>query len=317
MMADQVRKAPLRIATRVYGKVIICGEHSVVYGGGAVGMPLKDSFLDLQIRPSDRAYHELKINGDVISSSVSSLIDDAFRELQVDPFPVTIFGQSSLSPGAGLGASAALSVGVLRLVRAIAKKPKKLSERDIPILANRLERRFHGQPSGLDTTIVSQDRVIFFAKGRTPLWIKCIPAKVGRKSLPWCFALIDTGSRASTKIMVQRASPFFRGAAGRARIKEFNQCCRRVCEGFALGEMRLVAQGMKRSGELLEDVGVVTEAQKEVIESSYSCGVLASKITGSGGGGYVLALLDPACVDESIARLVDCYGEKNIKKFTY
>lgn len=296
--------APVRsdASARAAGKIILVGEHAVVYGARAIAIPLLSKSMNLRIY-TDRILTnspkiKFHIGGKPVNEQLIEMVLEAFEVLGIAPFNISIDGQSSLMLGAGVGSSASLCVSLLRglsQVCGILLTPARLSQ-----LANRLERRFHGNPSGLDTSVVALEQAILFERGRDAEAI-CVNRPKG-SNLPWCFVLLDTGVRSPTINMVRKAEPWFKANASSV-ISSFNEVTTNAARALREGDSNLLAEAMTASHKLLSEAGVVTEAVSHVVEAALRHGALAAKVTGAGGGGCVLALLPAKLCDSSIAAL--------------
>ncbi len=294
------------------GKVILVGEHSVVYGTPAVAMPLADMRIEFSghFLPNDQP-NRVEINGQDATSEAAELIALAFKLLSVEPRPVSISGQSNLIIGAGLGSSATLCVGILRTILALTGYQLNASE--LAAFANRMEERFHGNPSGLDAAVVASEKVIKFKRGGSPIPIQVAPicARKGRSD-HWRFAIIDSGERASTKDMVELASTFFLAPENANALKEFERLTELAVHGLETGSIDDLATAMNESGSLLAKTGVLTTRLSAIIEQAKEIGCLAAKITGAGGGGCVIALLHPLGWQEQIEQLKNIYSPYSV-----
>src|SRR5262249_38625582 len=129
---------------RAGGKVILLGEHAVVYGrsAGATGLPIGAEGeaaggggpAVLSDRPSLTA-----------DPPVRELVAQAASLLGLAPSRIVLRVRSELPPGRGLGSSAALAVATLR-----ALAPTRLDRSTELDAGRRLEAVFHGTPSGID-----------------------------------------------------------------------------------------------------------------------------------------------------------------------
>jgi mevalonate kinase len=238
------------------------------------------------------------------------VVSDALNLLNIAPFPLSIVGHTKLPVGAGLGSSAALSVVVLKALASSLQLD--LWESDLARFANQLEARFHGTPSGLDTTVVAYERCICFQRTEQGI----APADIvvrSRPGLPWRFALIDSGIRASTLPMIRIAAPYFSGFQAERRIERFDRISGQVQIGLEKGDLSAVADGMNEAARLLKKTGIVTDLLDEIVTKSKKTGVLAAKTTGAGGGGFVLTLLDPQRdLPEQLKSLKQMFGEQSV-----
>ena len=309
------------------GKAIIVGEHAVVYGAEAVAIPVTSLVTELTMTPSQHDYR-LQLGSLPLSSSLRSqdslplsssmplsrqhlqhlkeVVFDAFKVLQIHPFPLSLKFRSNSLMGAGLGSSAALSVALIRLLGEWAGR--KLTDFQVARLANYLERRFHGNPSGLDTAVSACAAPILFQKNRRPQKINIAPLANGR--YPWQFVLIDSGVRASTLAMINRALPWFQRE--RDSLKIFSQQARMVAKALARGKFEPVAMAMNRVDTMLRAAGVTTAHLIDIIDSVKALGVPAAKSTGAGGGGCVLSLLHPQRAQEQLQKIKHIYGTEHV-----
>ncbi len=310
---DRTSNEPQPVHEKAYGKTIIVGEHAVVYGARAVAMPVFSVQMHVDLlphyAPKNREQSPLirvTLGGRSVTSHLRGVVDEAFACLGIGPFDLDLDGHSSVLVGAGLGSSASLCVVVLR---AIAKSiGMELSRCDLATKANQLEKRFHGNPSGLDTAVVAWEEVINFQRGKFPTAVPIKSPIVG----PWHFAVIDSGARSSTLEMVQLVAPYFRGSEGEKRLHLFDDLAQVVETGLASGNVSMVTGAMDEVGSHLVSAGIVNGPLADVIRVARECGALAAKVTGAGGGGCALALLDPKKSSTQLASLKSRLGAHRV-----
>lgn len=295
------------------GKAIIVGEHAVVYGAQAVAIPITSLVTELDLTVGrDRCRLTLG-NLPLLSRQrlqhLKEVVFDAFKILQITPFPFEMNFRSNSLMGAGLGSSAALSVALIRLLSGWVGR--QMSDSQVARLANYLELRFHGNPSGLDTAVVACRTPILFQKDR--LLQKITVSKIA-DNYPWRFALIDSGVRAPTLAMVKKAVPYFQKQS--KRLTEFSRCARQVARALALGKISPVAEAMTIVDYMLREAKITTDHLIDIIDEVKSFGVLAAKSTGAGGGGCVLALLNPKQATEQLQTIRTAYGTHNVYEVT-
>lgn len=294
--------APRPVTADATGKAILVGEHAVVHGAKAVAMPLLSMQMGVRLTPLGEYSPpriRVMLGGRTVSDHLKGVIDEAFDALGIRPFSLEMEGTSSVLIGAGLGSSASLCIVVLKALAAATGKT--LTPTELATLGNRLERRFHGNPSGLDTAVVALEHVIAFRKGEPP-----VPTPVARpegRDKSWRFALLDSGARSSTIAMIQAAAPWFQAPEGAGRVRRFDALAEQLILGLKEGRPAPVAAAMNEAGELLREAGVVGPALESVIDAARAEGVLAVKSTGAGGGGCALALLDPERAEAQLAGL--------------
>jgi mevalonate kinase len=300
--------------SRACGKIIFSGEHAVVYGAKALAVPLISKQVHLKIYADPQVTATPKIRFNMaerpVHEELKAMVLEAFDVLSIGRFNVSMEGQSTLLLGAGVGSSASLCVAVLRglsKLTGVTLRPLEQAH-----LANQLERRFHGNPSGLDAAVVALEQPILFDRSNTAEPISALHIQKPRGArFPWTFALLDTGVRSHTIDMVKIAAPLFK-AQGMALIDEFNAVTSSTQLALESGDISLMAESIQESQRLLTSIGVVNDPIREVVDTAKSCGALASKVTGAGGGGCVLTLLQNDQCDAQIAKLRERLGNGRV-----
>ena len=312
-LAAQNPVAPIRnhAEARACGKVILSGEHAVVYGAKAIAVPLLSRFVTLKLFADQQVTAQPRIRfqlGDrPAHDQLKEMVIEAFDVLGIPRFHLSLEGHSTLMLGAGVGSSASLCVSVLRgLAQLIGKSttPAELARK-----ANQLERRFHGNPSGLDTAVVALEQAILFERGKDP---DVVPvSKPHGSRFPWTFVLLDSGVRSPTIGMVRAAEPFFKAQGSRV-IDAFDAVTIQCKTALETGNTTLMADAMTNAHELLGAAGVVTEPLTHLAQVAQNIGALATKVTGAGGGGCVLTLLKSEECDEQLTELREHIGAERV-----
>lgn len=195
---------------------------------------------------------------------------------------------SDLPVAAGMGSSAAVTVAVLRAVA------EHLGQQLAPEAASRLayevERHYHGQPSGIDNTVVALGAPIYYVRERPPSTIA-----VGA---PFTLVLADSGRPASTRELVAGVRQRWEAdpASYERLFDEIGaavEAGRTAIEGGRLAEL---GQLMTHNQLLLEQIGVSTPLLETLITAGLESGAWGAKLSGAGGGGLVLAVADAGLI---------------------
>lgn len=275
-----------------HGKVILLGEHAVVYGRHAIAGPVP---LAIRARVEDaqegvtlmipRWGIEQRLHRDVASSgsfqqSLVMILDTlgiADRPLHIEAFPC-------VPRAMGLGGSAALAVAVIRALDHHCKL--NLSEAAICQLAFECDTIAHGRASGIDTTVATYGRPLLYRRGDPPE----IRPLVLREPLPLVIGM--TGKESLTARMVARVHDAWkRNRALYERI--FDEIDALTMHALAaleahdlpqLGELMNICQGQ------LNALQVSSAQIEELVQLARDHGAVGAKLTGGGGGGSMIAL---------------------------
>lgn len=264
------------------GKVIITGEHSVVYGHKAVLSALHLG-VTCAVQPI------IKNVGDGVAGGVSPTIDSYLhhilqlctRELKVPDLEKILRPQltSTLPAKSGLGSSAAVAAAVITAV--FAYYHRSLDQHALYQLVLEAEQYIHGRSSGADPSIVVYGGSLVFQQGvATPL--------AGDFLSRQTFALLDSGpATESTGEMVRLVADHPQREQLIAAIAGLSEA---IAEQLAQGVYPVAL--IRENHLLLVQLGVVSDAAVALIEQLWQVGVVA-KITGAGGrtsgSGYIVA----------------------------
>lgn len=282
------------------GKVILLGEHGVVYGHAALAAPITRGVRAWGV-PAAHPGLELP---DALSKGHRAALERAFaRGLAAAGHPgVLVSLESDLPLSMGLGSSAALSVAVAQvLVQSKTGKPPKPAQVERVALA--MEREFHGTPSGVDHTTSARGAMVLFRKGKARVITSRKPVRV-------LVALV--GERPATKATVGALRE--RQAKWPKRYQrlfaEIGALALEGAEAVAKSDLPRLGDLMNMNHGLLSALGLTSEGIDSMVHRLRRAGALGAKLTGAGGdGGAVIGLFPEP--EPTVARLrlqgVDCF----------
>jgi mevalonate kinase len=258
------------------GKVILLGEHSVVFGVPAIASAIERR-LEVRVWIEEGAAASA-------DQKLERAVAVAAQNLDLDPASLRVDVASEIPPACGLGSSAALS---LALVRALASlSGRRMSAEEVRGQASRVEDVFHGTASGVDVAASASEGVVWFERSNPPRVEPLRPAR------PVDLVVGLSGDPRSTSGPVSRLRerhakrPELYGrlfdVAG-----DLVRAGRDALEGAdweTLGALMDTAQG------LLNAFGVSTPTLERMVAVARSAGALGAKLSGAGGGGVIIAL---------------------------
>jgi len=277
-----------------FGKVILLGEHAVVYGSAAIVLGI-DRGATARAWPETEGVSRLAIgSADPVTSDGDSDLARAFAALleacEVTS-PVRVLAETELPAGAGLGCSAALGVAVARALDAYMGRALR-SAGDVSRAARAWEAVFHGNPSGVDAAAAARGGCLFFRKeGPDGASIKHI-----RLCAPLSLAIGHSGQSSSTRAMVEQVADLHKKKPAivdrsMAAIDSLVQNARLALEA---GDLVGLGRLMNLNQMLLSGLLLSTEEIETMCRLARDAGALGAKLTGSGGGGCVVALAEDA-----------------------
>lgn len=286
------------IAASAPGKIILFGEHAVVYGRPAIAIPLSEVQAQATLVPGEvragfrilapdlgRDYDLAQASAD---DPLAAIIQATLRYLTQENAPAATLNVSSTIPlGRGLGSGAAISTAIVRVIGQFFNQ--SLPPAEVSALVYEVEKLYHGTPSGIDNTVVAFEQPVYFVKGR--------PIQRMRVSQPLTLVVGDTGVVAPTHTVVgdlrrrwqvepERYEGYFDevGAiVNQARI---------AIERGSLGQMA-IGELMNENQELLETLGVSSPELNRLVEAAREAGAVGAKLSGAGWGGNMIALAWP------------------------
>lgn len=274
------------------GKVILLGEHAVVYGVPALAVGI-DRGARACAYGQDEGPSRLVIGGWNVSVQPDESHDlaRAFRSMldAASPMrPCTVDVETDLPPGGGLGCSAAIGVAIARAIDPHA------SADGVQALAMAWEQVFHGNPSGIDAAVSARGGCILFRKG-DPI----DPVRV-RGSLQLCIG--NSGVPSSTRAMVDGLARL--RERKRDLVDESFEAIRALVQNGRLaieaGDRGALGRLMDLNQMLLGGLFLSTPELEHMCGLAREAGAHGAKLTGAGGGGCAVALVPTRATADAV-----------------
>ena len=279
------------------GKIILFGEHAVVYGRHALAVPIVDAVRAAVMRCDKSTTLTVKEWGlhSVVSSSSTDGIDAAvnliLEELGVGGENFNINVSSSLPRGMGLGSSAALAVAITRAVAQCSGR--EVDDERVNAIAFACEKLAHGTPSGIDNTLSCYGEPMLF-QNTGSLEIQTLRLE---ENPP----LVIGFSHAAGPTHEQVAGVRARFEQDRKRydllFDQIDEISRTGAEALVARQYDVLGRSMNVCHGLLNAIEVSTPDLENMIAVARKNGAMGAKLTGAGGGGSIVALC-PGTEDE-------------------
>lgn len=287
------------------GKIILFGEHAVVYGQPALAVPVNQVQATASVSPLPSGEgpgvrgeilikaRDLKRRYTLSAAGANDPLALAIRltfeylQLPITNNPLTVTITSTIPRASGLGSGAAVCTAIVRAIAAHFNAP--ISNAQVSAIVFETEKLLHGTPSGIDNTVIAYNQPVWFIKGQPPE-----PFSVAQ---PFHLLIADTGIASPTKITVGEVR-----AAWEKEPEKYNALFEEigaiVCEAReaivgAVREPPLLGPLMRRNHELLRALNVSSEELDNLINAATHAGALGAKLSGGGRGGNMLALVTP------------------------
>ena len=303
-------------------KVILFGEHSVVYGHSAVALPLKNLRMRATVVRCNSATSVTSVTSATSAtgestpdpdsrvtlscldftgklsdipprfSSIRAAIREALKFAKWHGEPLHVTTKSDFPPERGLGSSAAAAGAVIRAI--LDYYGARASDDELFELTQAAERVAHGCSSGLDATATSASWPVRFKCGEFSRMDICMRA--------W-LVLADSGCKGMTRSTVEglRARLDAQPDKVGAQLDNLGAIAAEAEVDLALGRAESMGARMTRAHKILADLGVSTPQLDKLVRVACEHGALGAKLTGGGGGGCVIALADTAAAAERIS----------------
>ena len=277
------------------GKIILFGEHAVVYGRPALAVPVTQIHVDVEIMDSPRlgiwieapAVHlQAELNTLPSDHAIASVIHNFLFLSRVSRFPdLEIKIMSTIPVASGLGSGAAVTVALTRALAAHLNHA--MADEEVNAFTYEIEKLHHGTPSGIDNTVVTYARPVYFVKGE--------PIEIFKVGAPFTVVIADTGISAPTKESVGDVRRLWMNDRSRwetifDKIGEISYTARRAIEA---GKPELLGELMNENHAVLKTLTVSSPDLDQLVEAARSAGALGAKLSGGGRGGNMIALVEP------------------------
>ncbi len=294
------------------GKVILFGEHAVVYGRPAIAAPLSQLRATAIIEPWEEqgvllVAPDLGLKRSLPDAGADDALVLAVRQVQqatgLKQLPdIRITVTSEIPIASGLGSGASITAAIIRALTSYLDLDDLADDEWVSRLTFEVEKFYHGTPSGIDNTVVTYERPVYFV--RVPPNNRIETFEIGR---PLPLLIADTGVSSHTKAVVSAVRQGWQ--ANNMLYEKLFDGCGAIADAartaIALGELSRVGKLMDKNHRLLVEMGVSSPELDKLVEAASKAGAYGAKLSGAGRGGNMIALVNEETESKVRAALLE------------
>ncbi|MGO4939664.1 mevalonate kinase [Fundicoccus sp. Sow4_D5] len=283
-----------------HSKIILMGEHAVVYDYPAIALPFPAVQVHVQVEASQHSnsYIDCQYYAGPLEDAPSMLANlkraisltlDSFKILS-QPIQITI--DSTIPQERGMGSSAAVSVAIVRAICDYYCVP--ISDKQLHLIVNQAEVIAHESTSGLDTLMTSTPNPVIYRKSQTP---RPFPLKMDA-----FLVVADSGQAGQTKLAVNhvRLLKEKKPLLVEELMSAIGKFVQQAHDAIQANDATELGRLMTYNHYYLNQLGISNPILDRIINAAWLGGALGAKLTGGGLGGCVIAL----ATDEASAQVV-------------
>ena len=295
------------------GKIILFGEHAVVHGRPALAVPVIQVHADMDVSDSSRAgiwidasdiNLQAELNTLPSDHPIASVVHNFLFLSRVSSFPnLEIKITSTIPVASGLGSGAAVTVALTRALASHLNYP--MTDEEVNAFTYEIEKLHHGTPSGIDNTVITYAKPVYFVKGRS--------IEVFKVEQPFTIVIANTGISAPTKESVADVRKLWEADKVRWEtvFDEIGEIVDQARKAIESGQWEMLGDLMNQNHSLLQKMTVSSPELDQLVEAARNARALGAKLSGGGRGGNMIALVEPEMA-ESVSSSLREAGAKNV-----
>jgi len=302
-----------QIESSAPGKVILFGEHAVVYGRAAIAVPVTQvrASVTVELAPSGSGLTLVASDLDKSVRLAAAADDDplataarlALAHLAATEPDATLTIRSTIPIASGMGSGAAVSTALVRGLAGFLGR--SLDHAETSALVFEVEKIHHGTPSGIDNTVVAYEQPVYFVRGQ--------PVKRLIVGESFTLLIADTGTPSPTGKVVKQVRRGWKREPAHydALFDQMGDIADEARRAIEKGKVNALGPLMDDNHELLIELGVSAPKLDDLVETARLAGAMGAKLSGAGRGGNMIALVEDDCAEE-VAETLRKAGAANV-----
>ena len=290
-------------------KIILLGEHAVVYGQPAIAMPVSklratahasvsDFGTGLSIEASDLGItSQISLERQDRQDPMSAVALLVLEELKLPLPDLKIRVQSDIPLASGLGSGAAISTAVARVLSSALDR--KLEDEALNRIVYAVEKIHHGTPSGVDNTVIVYERPVYFVRGGA---LDFLPVQGS-----FHFLIAHTGISSSTRSVVEDVNRLYKTDPNHygSVFESIGELVEQALLALQNDDAVELGALMSKNHLYLQQLTVSSPELDRLVQAALDAGALGAKLSGGGRGGNMIALVSQdklALVKDALVR---------------
>jgi mevalonate kinase len=271
---------------KAHGKIILIGEHAVVYGHPGISVPFAPLKVFVEAKRSSDDFLDISFYRGPLASApeilgfLIVLIADLKETLGLKHVSVDI--KNNIPESAGMGSSAAISNAVVAAMYDLAEV--FLDEKTQFEKTQIAEKIMHGSPSGIDALQTRSEHAHYFVKGKDPE-----PLSI---DLPGYLIVAHSQVKGETRAAVKNIAKLYIANLAQGHLESLGLMSLLMKEALEKKEIDDIARLMNQAHFHLQELTVSHPIVDQMVEQALNDGALGAKVTGGGLGGCIIALAE-------------------------
>lgn len=298
-------------------KIILFGEHAVVYNQPAIAIPVTTlrAYAEVEAENTDFQIIARDLDDEIITfegdNPLSQIVRATLEVLNQDIPNIRLSVRSNIPIASGLGSGAAISTAIVRELAGYFAIT--LSKETINDLVYEVEKIHHGTPSGIDNTVIVYEQAMYF-------WRKNLIEPI-RSGADFRILIADTGKKSLTKHAVGDVRKLYESfpKATYSTIDFIGHITEEAKSAIEGGDERILGFLMRENHMLLQQLAVSSPELDNLVETAIKNGALGAKLSGGGRGGNMIALVNDETAEKvaealksaGAVRVIETVLEKN------